>query len=193
MLQSQSARSIFINFPCSSSTTSSLATFPIAIPSTVTPGSLYTRFRYSLTPGIGVGGQAEAGEVEDHLFTINASANLANPDAFTVTRNSQANILNVLANDFETATSQLLIKTAGPTTNGGVVLVANGGRSVIYTPATGFTGNDSFDYTVVNSAGQSATAKVTVNVSFLSDVPIPTNLHIVARRYSSLRAFAKNL
>ena len=148
--------------------------FVIAIPSTVTPGNLYTRFRYSLTQGLGVGGQSDAGEVEDHLFTIQASAKVANDDTFQITRNSQTNVLDVLTNDFETASSQLRITSIDRFATGtrGTVTIALGGRSLLYTPPIGFTGRDTFTYTVTPPVGPTATATVTVNVSFLSNVPI---------------------
>ncbi|MGV3484062.1 MAG: Ig-like domain-containing protein [Planctomycetaceae bacterium] len=153
---------------------SGIVNFNIPIPSTVTPGPLYSRFRYSLTAGLGVGGAADSGEVEDHVFTVQPSASIANNDSFTVTRNSQATPLDVLANDFETATSQLTIISIDRFSQNtrGTVTIANGGRSVFYTPPVGFTGRDNFTYTVRTSTGQTATATVAINVSFLSDVPI---------------------
>ena len=150
--------------------------FVVAIPSSVTPGSLYTRFRYSLTQGLGVGGQADAGEVEDHLFTVQASAKVANDDSFQVTRNSQTNVLDVLLNDFQTPSSQLSIISIDPVDSTkpivGSVSIAQGGRSIFYTPRFGFTGRDTFTYTVKPPVGPTATATVVVNVSFLSDVPV---------------------
>jgi hypothetical protein len=146
--------------------------FNIPIPATVTPGPLYTRWRYSLTPGLGIGGQADTGEVEDHLFTIQPTAALANDDQFTLTRNSQANVLNVLANDFETPGSSLRVTAVGQSTAGVRPIIANGARAILYTPPLGFTGRDTFTYQVTSSSGQTATATVVVNVSFLSNVPI---------------------
>jgi len=152
-------------------------TFPltVAIPATVTPGSLFARFRYSLTRGLGIGGQAETGEVEDYRFAVQASAKLANDDTVDVTRNSQANILNVLANDFETSTNTLRITSIdrfGTPLTRGTATIAEGGRSILYTPPIGFTGRDQFSYMVTSSTGQTATATVIVNVSFLSNAPI---------------------
>lgn len=157
------------------STSTGATTFNVAIPSSVTPGPLYARFRYSLTPGLGIGGQADTGEVEDYLFTVNASSNLANDDTFSLTRNSQANVLNVLGNDFETANSQLRItsiNTTGSRATRGVVIIAADQRSILYTPPVGFTGTDSFAYTVTSTSGQTATAIVNLNVSFVSQNPI---------------------
>lgn len=157
------------------STSTGATTFNVSIPSSVTPGPLYARFRYSLTPGLGIGGQADTGEVEDYLFTVNASSNLANDDTFSLTRNSQANVLNVLGNDFETANSQLRItsiNTSGSRATRGVVIIAADQRSILYTPPIGFTGTDSFAYTVTSTSGQTATAIVNLNVSFVSQNPI---------------------
>lgn len=149
--------------------------FVIPIPSSVTPGGLYTRFRYSLTQGLGVGGQADAGEVEDHLFSIQATSKVANDDTVQVTRNSQANKLDkLLLNDFETATSLLRITSIDRFSQNtrGVVEIAQDGRSILYTPPVGFVGLDTFMYTVTPPVGPPATATVTVNVTFLSNVPI---------------------
>ena len=149
--------------------------FQINVPSTVVPGSLYARFRYSTQTGVSFGGQADAGEVEDYVFTVSPSANLANPDTFTVTRNSQANVLDVLANDFDNSVTGLRItsldRLGNPPTRG-QTLIAAGGRSILYTPPTGFTGTDTFQYTVTSLSGQRATTTVTLNVTFLSDSPI---------------------
>ena len=149
-------------------------TFSIPIPATVTPGPLYTRFRYSLTPGLGIGGQADAGEVEDHRFTVLASANVANNDTESVSRGSSSNVLNVLENDFETASNPLRITSIDrfALNTKGSVSIAPGGRSIIYTPPVGFTGIDNFRYTVTPLVGPPATATVSVNVTFLSSIPI---------------------
>ncbi len=156
--------------------TTGRSVYPIAIPASVTPGNLFARFRYSLTAGLGIGGQATTGEVEDHVFTVRATANIANPDSPTVTRNSQATELFLLDNDFETSTSPLTIISVNRFIPGlatvGTLTIAPGGRSVFYTPPNGFTGRDFFDYTVRTSTGETATARVTVTVTFLSDVPI---------------------
>ncbi len=146
----------------------------IPIPVGVTPGNLFTRWRYSLTPDLGIGGPANSGEVEDHLFTVQAQARVANDDVATVSRNTQATAINVLGNDFETADNRLRVTGIDrfALATRGQVTIGTGGRTVFYTPPTGFVGQDRFTYTVTPDFGPSATATVTVNVTFQSDVPI---------------------
>ncbi len=146
----------------------------IAVPTGVDPGNLFTRWRYSLTPGLGIGGFAASGEVEDHRFTVQPQANVANDDQATVSRNSSANPIDVLANDFETPENRLSITNVDrfAFSTRGQVTISPDRRMVFYTPPTGFVGQDRFTYTVTPEVGPSVTATVTVNVTFQSDVPI---------------------
>ena len=84
-------------------------TLDVDVPDNAVVGSTYARFRYSPTSGLGVGGEADVGEVEDYRFDILAAAEIANDDEFTVSRNSLSNQLDVLANDFETDVTRLTI------------------------------------------------------------------------------------
>ncbi len=146
----------------------------VAIPAGVTAGDLYTRWRYSLTPGLGIGGAAASGEVEDHLFTVQHQGAVANDDTVAISRNSTAVPIDVLANDFETPDNQLRITGRDLVSLGtrGTVTVSTDGRMLNYTPPLGFMGQDRFTYTVTPQVGPSATATVTVNVTFQSDVPV---------------------
>ncbi len=144
----------------------------VNVPSFTEPGPLYARFRYSLSQNLGVGGQAATGEVEDYVFFVQPSAELAVDDSLTVSRNTQANQLEVLANDFDPANNPLTITGLGLAGTRGNVFVAADSRSVFYTPPLGFTGLDTFTYSVRSLSGETATATVTVNVTFLSDFPI---------------------
>nr|MBX2856294.1 tandem-95 repeat protein [Paracoccaceae bacterium] len=75
-------------------------------------------------------------------------------------------LIDVLANDGD---PNLTITDVADPGNGMVVL-QNG--EILYTPADGFTGTDSFDYTVENSDGLTSTASVTVTVN--EPAPEPT-------------------
>ena len=147
-------------------------TIPVTLPGTVTPGTTYARFRYSQTAGLGVGGSADTGEVEDYSFPILDAARVANNDEFSVSRNTQANQFDLLANDFETVDNQLTIIGRDLSGTAGTVVIAQDGRSVFYTPPTGFVGRDAFGYTVRDDFGRESTATVIVNVTFQSAVPI---------------------
>jgi Big-like domain-containing protein len=58
----------------------------------------------------------------------------------------------------------LTLTAVGPTDHGGTVEIGENGLDVVYTPAAGFEGIETFSYTVTNEAGRSATATVTVRV-----------------------------
>ncbi|NND60857.1 MAG: tandem-95 repeat protein [Gammaproteobacteria bacterium] len=71
--------------------------------------------------------------------------------------------INVLANDSDPDSDPLVVSNATNGTNGSVVV--NGDNTVTYTPEAGFTGNDSFTYTVSDGRGGFANAMVFVTVN----------------------------
>ena len=79
-------------------------------------------------------------------------------DTATVLKD-QATTLTVTANDAFVGTGAMTVST--PAGNGEAVV---NGTAVVYTPAAGFLGTDSFTYTVTDSVGQTSTATVTVYV-----------------------------
>lgn len=92
-------------------------------------------------------------------------------DEFTVGLNSENNFLDVLANDhFDPDVDEVLrIVSVGPTSHGGEVVIAPNGTHLLYTPATGFSGVETFTYTIRDRAitdptGLEDTATVRVNV-----------------------------
>jgi hypothetical protein len=158
----------------------------VNVPAGVTPGTTYTRFRLSQTSGIGATGFAKSGEVEDYSFPILNAAKVANDDEFSVSRNTLSNVLDVLANDFQTVDNPLTIDSVNTTGTAGVVV--NGGDKVFYTPPNGYIGRDVFSYTVVDSFGIRSTASVVVNVNFQSNVPIAVDDVFEVPQGSSNRA-----
>lgn len=78
--------------------------------------------------------------------------------------NAVSNTLDVLDNDSANGSPPLSVVTVTQGVNGGQVLIATGGGSVLYRPAAGFSGVDQFTYTAQNSTGLSASATVTVQV-----------------------------
>lgn len=90
----------------------------------------------------------------------------ATDDTATVAEDSTANRIEVLDNDSPNqAGAALTVTGVGQTSNGGAVTISQDGKAVIYTPATGFVGNETFSYTVSEANGGSATAMVTVTVT----------------------------
>lgn len=136
----------------------------------------FSRFRYSTTPGLGVGGAADDGEVEDNVLRLNATGSLTAPDVFSVPQNAQSFPLNVLANDLSSPGNPLTILNAVSTnpviSERGIVTIgtgAGGQQVLLYTPSRDFTGRDTLVYSV---AGQSTFETVEVNVTFQTAAPI---------------------
>ena len=99
---------------------------------------------------------------------------LAVNDAFGVTVGTNDNTLLVLTNDSDPDVGDTLtITSVGPTSAGGTATIASGSTSVLYSPGSGFSGDETFDYTIEDPDGASATATVTVTVgeqlAFLQD------------------------
>jgi hypothetical protein len=138
------------------------------------------RFRLSSIAGVGPTGRAVAGEVEDYMFNISNGPrrNLQN-DSFTVARNSVSNQFDVLANDFIPPNDPIAAVLPGPGTQGGTVTVGVG-NVLRYTPARGFFGQETFDYTVVLQSGKRESATVTVSVilQFIDPVAIDDSFDI---------------
>jgi hypothetical protein len=70
--------------------------------------------------------------------------------------------INVLGNDGDIDGDSLFIASVTqPSAHGSVDIVAN---AIRYLPKGGFTGTDTFSYTISDDKGGTATARVTVNV-----------------------------
>ncbi|MFK8111828.1 MAG: beta-propeller domain-containing protein [Rubripirellula sp.] len=101
----------------------------------------------------------------DEFLTSTVYVNVirrAADDTVRVAINSQNNPLNVLTNDIHGAdyAGSGLITSVTDTTEGGVVTIADGGRTVLYTPPVGFSGEDSFVYTIDGSSKATVTVAV---------------------------------
>jgi Bacterial Ig domain len=93
---------------------------------------------------------------------------VANPDTVSVTKNI-ATAINELTNDTDPNTGGAIdpttVKIVTAPTHGKTAINATTGV-ITYTPTTGYTGPDSFTYTVKDKAGQlSNTAKVSITVA----------------------------
>jgi hypothetical protein len=75
----------------------------------------------------------------------------------------------VLANDRDPDGDALTMQSVSPPAHG---VAQTSGSTVMYTPAPGFYGVDSFTYVIIDGRGASASALVTVDVANVNDLPI---------------------
>lgn len=92
----------------------------------------------------------------------------AQNDVFTTYRGETV-MLDVLANDSDP--DQDMLKIISVTLPGHGSASISGNR-ISYTPVAGFTGQDSFSYTVADDKGASSTAQVTVTVMAVNQLPV---------------------
>jgi len=85
---------------------------------------------------------------------------VARPDSFTIDYNTSATF-DVLANDSDPTNDPMSITAVGQPAHGTAV-IANG--KIAYTPTHGYSGADSFTYTVADDKGGATTATVSIMV-----------------------------
>ncbi|MGB0133141.1 Ig-like domain-containing protein [Dokdonella sp.] len=83
-------------------------------------------------------------------------------DAATVDFDSSGNLINVLANDSDPDGDALVISSVSAPMHGTATIV---GGQVSYTPTPGYSGADSFTYTISDDNGGTATATVSITVN----------------------------
>jgi len=86
----------------------------------------------------------------------------ADNDDYSVAKDSTDNPLNVLDGD-EGCDSTITITAVGAAGHGTVTIHPDG-EWVVYTPTTGYTGSDTFTYTITDADGHTSTGRVTVTV-----------------------------
>jgi hypothetical protein len=103
---------------------------------------------------------------------------IAHDDSKETMKDSPVSI-SVLSNDYDTDGDTLTIAVMGTSTNGAPFTTSNGGvvtwnanGTVVYTPAPGYTGIDTFEYTITDGNGHNAHATITVTV-LPADEPAP--------------------
>ena len=83
-------------------------------------------------------------------------------DIFDLQQDSSDNVLNVLANDSDPDGDSLNIIDISTPSNGSAVI---NGNEIIYTPAVGFTGTDSFSYMIDDGFGGQQSAQVNISIA----------------------------
>jgi cyclophilin family peptidyl-prolyl cis-trans isomerase len=91
----------------------------------------------------------------------------ANDDSFTVGIDSTENDFDVTDNDSSApdAVETLTVTAVTPSAEGGTVIIATDGHEIHYSPPAGFSGQDSFSYTITDDDTLTDTATVTIDVS----------------------------
>jgi hypothetical protein len=128
-------------------------------------------FTYTVRDQTGV---TSTGTVTVQVNPVNDSPVAVNDTVTTVRAGDTDVFVNVLANDNSgpDATETLVVTQVGTPSQGGTVRVATSGTGVVYTPRVGFTGNETFTYTISDGNGGTATATATMVVG--PAVPPPT-------------------
>lgn len=165
----------------------------IPTPANAAPGFTYVRYRYSYDTNLGPTGPALGGEIEDYRVQVLSSNPTPVDDSFSVRKFSQQNAFNVLQNDIPSTAGALTIIGTSSFSQGGSATITPDGKQLLYTPKPNFIGTETFTYTVRDPAGRTASAKVTVNVLPVNDLPLAvddiyylyansdtTSLHVVA-------------
>ncbi len=136
----------------------------------------------TFTPGLNFAGVATFGYTINDPFNASASATVTvnvsqKPNEPPVPGNDNAStphntavFVNVLSNDYDPESDDLTVGSVSAPSSG-TAAVAGGGQSVLYTPASGFSGVATFNYVVSDSEGNSATGNVSVAVAPLANQP----------------------
>ncbi|SIS82960.1 PKD repeat-containing protein [Zobellia uliginosa] len=98
-------------------------------------------------------------------------APLAVGDDIETTQDTAILLEGLLANDTEPNGQAITIVTVDTPQNGEAVLQGDG-LSVLYTPDDGYVGSDSFEYTIEDETGLSATATVSITVTPQNQAPV---------------------
>jgi hypothetical protein len=124
-------------------------------------------FKYTISDGLGF----STGNVNVNVRASNANP-VANNDTRPVNEDTNLDISNaqIIANDADSDGGARVIQSVGNATGGTAVLRSDG--SVRFTPTLNFNGTAGFDYVLSDSQGGTATARVTVTVNPVNDVPI---------------------
>ncbi|OZC04071.1 Ig-like domain-containing protein [Rubricoccus marinus] len=125
-------------------------------------------FTYTITDS----GGSDTATVTVTVSPVN-DAPVAQDDEATTNQDTPVTIA-VLANDADVDSGTLSVAETTTPDNGSVEIIA-GGSAVRYTPVAGFSGTDSFAYTVSDGEGGTDTATVTVTVTAVVLPPIARN------------------
>ena len=154
-------------------------------------------FQYTVLGGNGNSSTATVTINVSPVVQVNGTPTAAD-DTATVVQDSGANIIDVLAND--TAGSDGYIDGGLTMTNGTLSSASSNGAAISidnqgtadtsddvfnYTPVAGFSGTDTFQYTITDASGDASTATVNVMVTAITDVPTANDDTVTVAENSS--------
>jgi hypothetical protein len=150
---------------------------------TYTPAAGYAgtdAFSYVATDGTR---QSAAATV---TLTVEATAPTASGDSYAVAENGTLSVAapGVLANDADPAGRALSALLVAAPANGTVTLQSNG--AFTYVPRKNFYGADAFAYQASNGTTASATATVSITVTFVNQAPVAANDSASTRKGKSV-------
>lgn len=122
-------------------------------------------FTYTVSDG---NGGSDTATVNITITPVNDNP-VAEDDNESVLQDSSNTVFDVLGNDSDLDGDSLVISTVQYS---GAGIVVNNGNSLTYTPAIGFTGNESIVYTVSDGAGGTDSATVNITVNEVNQNPI---------------------
>ena len=138
---------------------------------TYTPHANYhgtDSFNYTISDGHG-GTASATVSVTVNPATPGNTAPVANADAIEVDEDAPV-IIAVLSNDSDADGHTLMVTGVGTPTHGTAIVNLNG--TITYTPNANYHGTDSFNYTISDGHGGTASAAVSVTVKPVNDLPI---------------------
>jgi VCBS repeat-containing protein len=109
-------------------------------------------------------------------ITVNNTPPVAANDSYSTNQDTKLTVnagSGVLSNDSDANGDSLTAALVGNVSHGTLSLNANGGFT--YTPASGFSGADSFTYRANDGTSNSNTATVTITVAAVNRPPVATN------------------
>jgi CshA-type fibril repeat protein len=88
-------------------------------------------------------------------------------------------VISVLNNDSDPDDNNSLTIDSIPTQpSSGTATINKNNGTITYTPNSGFTGTDTFEYSITDDNGGSDTAKVTVTVNAVNHSPVASNMQV---------------
>lgn len=143
---------------------------------------------FSYTVSDGNGGAATGSVIVTVTGTPVNHPPVAGNDSYSTSINTALNVVapGLLANDSDPDGNALNVIANSPSANGTIIVGADGSFS--YTPNSGFTGSDSFTYTISDGKGENVIATATITISAGSFTPqtvFPTGLTIATGKFDT--------